>query len=250
MGDDEFALDDIDNSACLNVNLANNVVQKESAGDTAMADAAVANDTESDVVGASADMRGEGEDEPSADMRGEGEEDEPSADMRIQGEDKPEDSSSSDEADAVSSSRKTAVVADVEVAGANADMRGGGEAEPKDSSADESGETDSRVLTIQEYRNLFVRQNKKFGLTKIRNSSPAMQFVRPRVRLPNSGTPVIFVCEGVEAVGARGGLICPGLNLFLQNKTDNTKWEYVVIGCIWVNTCTHYTHVYNIHSRT
>ena len=219
MCDDEFGLDDIDNAACLSVEFndsgKNSVTEAELVGgaqEKSSSDAAVvrketARDTE--VANASHD-REKINTNASAVMRGEGE--------------VIEKESNAVKANEASSRRKTSP-------------------RHKDSSDDETGdEGDSGVLTIEEYRKLFVRQNKQFGLTKIRNSSPEMRFVRPRVRLPNTGPPVIFVCEGVQAVAVREGLICPGRTFFLQNKIDKTKREYVVIGCIWVHKPTRYAH--------
>ena len=111
--------------------------------------------------------------------------------------------------------------------------------QPSDSDAgirEEENDSDSSsgVYSISEYQKILQAENKCYGLTKMRYSKPAMSFVRPRVRVPGKGKPVVFVCEGVQlqTSGSDKRLLCPGRILSLP---DPDAFQYVVIGCIWVS---------------
>ena len=91
----------------------------------------------------------------------------------------------------------------------------------------------SQIHTIRDYHKIF-RSAPKYGLSKVWGTTdPAISFVRPRVRLPATGKPLIFVAEGLQA-NKYNSLICPGRCFYhLQSEM------FVTIGVIWVSYVMH-----------
>ena len=88
-----------------------------------------------------------------------------------------------------------------------------------------------QIYTMREYRKLFAKRIPGYGTQFIRSSMPPMYYVKPRVMVPASGQPAIFVAEGVQCQTKELRLLSPGITL---QFTGCNSFEYAVLGLIWV----------------
>ena len=86
------------------------------------------------------------------------------------------------------------------------------------------------VLTQRDWRHKFVEQNPLYRRIKIRYCNVA--FVKPRYKIPSTGQPVLYVCEGAENWNGQPNLLCAGQVLTIETS------DWVILAVLWVGCIT------------
>ena len=82
------------------------------------------------------------------------------------------------------------------------------------------------ILTQRDWQRKFVKKNPLYKRCKIRYSE--FCYIKPRTPIPETGKPVLYVCEGVENWSGPPNLLCGGQLIFIDEA------PYVVIVVLWI----------------